>query len=58
MLPTYFKQAWHLLRPGGVFLNHCIALHSNAPKLGHSFIQRYVFPDGEAPPLHATTQGG
>ena len=26
MLPTYFQRAWALLRPGGVFLNHGIAL--------------------------------
>lgn len=51
---TYFKHAWHLLRPGGVFLNHNIALHSTAPKLGRSFVNRYVFPDGDAPPLPTT----
>ena len=54
MQPTYFKHAWRLLRPGGVFLNHNIALHSNAPKIGRNFIQHYVFPDGDAPPLHTT----
>ena len=25
VLPTYFSQAWELLKPGGVFLNHGIA---------------------------------
>ena len=54
MLPTYFKHAWRLLRPGGVFLNHNIALHSNAPGLGRNFVHRYVFPDGDAPPLPTT----
>ena len=29
LLTTYFKQAWHLLRPGGVFLNHGIASNAN-----------------------------
>ena len=54
MQETYFKHAWRLLRPGGVFLNHNIALHSNSPVIGRNFIQRYVFPDGDAPPLHTT----
>ena len=51
LLPTYFKQAWELLRPGGVFLNHGIAVHSNSPMPGRSFIHRYVFPDAYATPL-------
>ncbi len=54
LLPTYFKQAWELLRPGGVFLNHGIALHSNAAVIGLDFIHRYVFPDGEVVPLGNT----
>ena len=51
-LQEYFTRAWHLLRPGGVFLNSGIAA-----SLGHrshepSFIDRYVFPDGELVPLN------
>jgi cyclopropane-fatty-acyl-phospholipid synthase len=45
-LPTYFAQAWRLLRPGGVFLNHGIASSlANPLPGGPSFIDRYVFPD-------------
>ncbi|MGB3683956.1 MAG: cyclopropane-fatty-acyl-phospholipid synthase family protein [Rubrobacteraceae bacterium] len=56
-LPAYFAEAHRLLRPGGLFLNHGIVTLSRlsaparavASALGPrtSFIQRYVFPDGE-----------
>lgn len=51
LLRTYFEKAWRLLKPGGVFLNHGIA--HRLPKrqipiwTGPSFINTYVFPDGE-----------
>jgi cyclopropane-fatty-acyl-phospholipid synthase len=51
LLPTYFKHAWDLLPPGGVFLNHGIAIHSASPMPGRSFIHRYVFPDVASTPL-------
>jgi cyclopropane-fatty-acyl-phospholipid synthase len=52
-LAEYFQQAWHLLRPGGVFLNHGIAL--GGPRPGRTaFARRYVFPDGEIVPLTTT----
>ncbi len=55
LLPTYFKQAWQLLRPGGVFLNHGIAsdLFDEA-KTKTSFFNLYVFPDGELLPINST----
>lgn len=54
-LPAYFEQAHRLLRPGGVFLNHGIAQGANQPvRRGPSFVQRYVFPDGELVPIHTT----
>ncbi len=55
LLPNYFGQAWHLLRPGGVFLNHGIAsnIATRAPR-GPTFGQCYVFPDGELVPLSIT----
>jgi cyclopropane-fatty-acyl-phospholipid synthase len=55
MLPVYFQKAYSLLRPGGVFLNHGIALSGweRRPR-GQPFSQRYVFPDGELKPIHAT----
>ncbi|ULH14555.1 cyclopropane-fatty-acyl-phospholipid synthase family protein [Deinococcus sp. KNUC1210] len=58
-LPAYFQQAYRLLRPGGLFLNHGIvtAVTPRFVRWGfglmerylnsHSFIQEYVFPDGE-----------
>lgn len=62
-LPLYFTQLYAHLKPGGLLLNHGIvheAAHGKptirgriADKLwGDSeFIERYVFPDGELPPL-------
>src|SRR3989440_12616814 len=55
LLPTYFKQAWQLLRPGGVFLNHGIANDCfDAVKAKSSFVNHYVFPDGELLPINST----
>ncbi len=53
-LREYFKIAYKLLKPGGLFLNHGIgrAFHSPTPK--DSFIHKYVFPNGELVPLHQT----
>jgi cyclopropane-fatty-acyl-phospholipid synthase len=48
-LPVYFNTVQRLLRPGGLFLNHGIT-HDTVgwPKdTGTTFINRYVFPDGE-----------
>jgi cyclopropane-fatty-acyl-phospholipid synthase len=61
MLPAYFKQAWRLLRPGGVFLNHGIArsvMGSGAPaaRRGPSFTDRYIFHDREMAPISTTTR--
>jgi cyclopropane-fatty-acyl-phospholipid synthase len=55
MLPVYFQKAHSLLRAGGVFLNHGIALSGweREPR-GQPFSQRYVFPDGELKPIHDT----
>ncbi len=54
MLPVYFRQAWLLLRPGGTFLNHGIACRTDLADRGASFIDRYVFPDGELVPVSTT----
>jgi cyclopropane-fatty-acyl-phospholipid synthase len=52
-LKDYFKIALGALKPGGVFLNHAIGEGVNASPAGpsNSFIHRYVFPDGDIPPL-------
>lgn len=55
LLPTYFQQAWRLLRPGGVFLNHGIACNGSlATQRMSEFVDRYVFPDGELVPISTT----
>lgn len=54
LLPEYFHQAWKLLRPGGVFLNHGIAVSATFERKGPSFVDRYVFPDGELVPVNVT----
>ncbi|XHR27363.1 MAG: class I SAM-dependent methyltransferase [Chthoniobacteraceae bacterium] len=51
-LPLYFQTAHRLLKPGGLFLNHGIGTGA-VPGEQHSdsFIERYVFPDGDLFPL-------
>ena len=51
LLPEYFRRAWQLLAPGGVFLNHGIARSATYLRNGPSFTDVYVFPDGELVPL-------
>lgn len=52
LLPQYFKKAYALLRPGGVFLNHGIARRATDPPADrNSFSNTYVFPDGELEPI-------
>jgi len=51
LLPEYFSRARDLLRPGGVFLNHGIAASATYRRRGPSFVDRYVFPDGELVPI-------
>lgn len=63
LLPVYFSQAWKLLKPGGVFLNHGIANRfGEKPRDERSFSDVYVFPDGELTPinisLHAAEEAG
>jgi cyclopropane-fatty-acyl-phospholipid synthase len=59
VLSAYFRQAWRLLRPGGVFLNHGISRPANQPpRRGSSFLQKYVFPDGELVPIGTMLQFG
>jgi cyclopropane-fatty-acyl-phospholipid synthase len=50
-LGTYAATIARLLRPGGLVLNHGIAQLFSEPAGEKSLIQRYVFPDGELPPL-------
>ncbi len=51
-LPDYFGKVCDVLAPDGLFLNHGIATEERRPKHNReTFIQRYVFPDGELLPL-------
>ncbi len=53
MLPTYAEDLFALLRPGGRLLNHAISRRPGRPEhfSRTSFIDRYVFPDGELEPM-------
>jgi cyclopropane-fatty-acyl-phospholipid synthase len=47
-LPAYFETAFKLLKAGGLFLNHGIALQSNdSDGRASGFMDRFIFPDGE-----------
>lgn len=60
--PAYFARAYSLLRPGGIFLNHCEVSVDQAKRESVTsrvaakiwkrgeFIQRYVFPDARLVP--------
>jgi cyclopropane-fatty-acyl-phospholipid synthase len=52
-LPEYFATAHRTLKPGGVFLNQAIAedIVARPDNRDGSFIEQYVFPDGDIPPL-------
>ena len=55
-LAEYFSQLWRLLRPGGAFLNSGIAAAATYKRQGPSFIDRYVFPDGDLVPINSTLE--
>jgi len=51
-LPLYFRSVDRLLKPGGLFLNHGIATGVvPIPQRGDSFMDHYVFPDGDLLPI-------
>ncbi len=51
-LPDYFRIAFSLLKPGGVFLNHGIGRTGSREKPSRpTFTDVYVFPDGEMIPI-------
>ena len=59
-LREYFRRAFALLRPGGLFLNHGIAGRPDPPwwrRLGRrtSFLNAHVFPDGDLVPIGMAT---
>lgn len=51
-LAGYFETVRSLLKPGGVFLNHAIGEGRRARRFhGPSFVDAYVFPDSDIPPI-------
>ncbi|HEY7159264.1 MAG TPA: cyclopropane-fatty-acyl-phospholipid synthase family protein [Gemmataceae bacterium] len=55
LLPAFFRHAYSLLKPGGLFLNQGIVVSGWQRKvLGQPFSKRYVFPDAELKPIHLT----
>jgi cyclopropane-fatty-acyl-phospholipid synthase len=52
-LGAYFQTAWRLLKSGGLFLSHGIAVSCqyDLKPNNTSFMDRYVFPDGDLVPL-------
>ena len=52
-LGRYARTVHRLLRPGGLFLNHGIARLASEPPRSDTFINRYIFPDGELHPVTA-----
>jgi cyclopropane-fatty-acyl-phospholipid synthase len=53
-LSEYFSSVWALLKPGGVFMNHAIGEGCRyRPSRGPSFIDEYVFPDSDIPPIES-----
>jgi cyclopropane-fatty-acyl-phospholipid synthase len=54
-LSEYFRNAFAMLKPGGVFLNHGIGRAGNRPEPAElTFTDVYVFPDGELVPIATT----
>ena len=52
-LGRYARTVARLLRPGGLFLNHGITRLASEPPRSDTFINRYIFPDGELHPVTA-----
>ena len=52
-LSDYFAIAHRTLKPGGIFLNQAIGedIVRRPDQRGSSFIDQYVFPDGDTPPV-------
>lgn len=67
-LPDFFRRVFRLLKPGGLFLNHCICWpgdsrrHRRALTQAHflrqNFILRYVFPDLDLVPIDVIARAG
>jgi len=53
-LREYFARVYQLVRPGGAFFNSGISASANYVRRGPSFIDRYVFPDGDLVPIHTS----
>ncbi|HEY8505452.1 MAG TPA: cyclopropane-fatty-acyl-phospholipid synthase family protein [Gemmataceae bacterium] len=59
MMPVFFDKLWKVMRPGGVYLHHCITLKNFMPyPRWTAFARKYVFPDGEVRPLLTSLRAG
>jgi cyclopropane-fatty-acyl-phospholipid synthase len=47
----YFRAAYQSLNPGGLFLNHAIAERSAKRHAPTTFLDHFIFPDGELVPI-------
>jgi len=50
-LRTYFDSVASVLKPNGLFINHGITTRSRSNRRNPTFVNTYVFPDGELTPL-------
>jgi cyclopropane-fatty-acyl-phospholipid synthase len=67
-LPDFFRRVYSLLKPGGLFLNHCICWPGDSKRwrraltqyhfLPQNFILRYVFPDLDMVPVDVLLRAG
>jgi cyclopropane-fatty-acyl-phospholipid synthase len=55
-MSTYFDTLHRLLRPGGRLMNHAISSVGGSTLPSRSFVNRYVFPDGELLDVGLTVQ--
>jgi cyclopropane-fatty-acyl-phospholipid synthase len=46
-IARYFQHAYSMLFPRGLFLNHGITRRAGTSRAESSFMDRYIFPDGE-----------
>ena len=51
LLPDFFLMASQRLKPGGLFLNSGVSANAMEHRRGASFVDRYVFPDGDLVPI-------
>jgi cyclopropane-fatty-acyl-phospholipid synthase len=51
LLPDFFQMASRRLKTGGLFLNSGVSANAMEHRRGASFVDHYVFPDGDLVPI-------